>query len=128
MSARIKITPDHICSLRPLWTLDNFEFDRVPFVEGFVSLAYDCRVMDKYIWTVLASNEAVAFRVIEPFDLALHYRSFRLFSKNSFTAWRTRADTGASDFFDIWDRAFVCGTVSHTTVLLMPYGVLQFIL
>jgi hypothetical protein len=41
-----------------------------------LSLAYDCRVVDKYIWPVIASNEAVAFRIIEPFDLALHLVSF----------------------------------------------------
>jgi len=35
---------------------------------------------------------------------------------------------GASDFFDIRARAFVCATVSQTTVLLMPYRVLEFIL
>ncbi len=63
---------DHVTSLRPLWTLDNFEFNRVPFVQGLVTLADDCRVMDKYVWTVIASDEAVAFRVIEPSDLTLH--------------------------------------------------------
>src|ERR1700730_1244323 len=62
----------HICRLRPLWTLDNFEFNRVPFVQGFVSLAYDCRVVDKYVGSILASDETVTFRVVEPLDLAFH--------------------------------------------------------
>lgn len=53
--------------LRTLGTLDNFEFNSVSFIQGFVSLAYDCRVVHKYIWTVIPSNEAVAFRIIEPF-------------------------------------------------------------
>jgi hypothetical protein len=65
--------PYHICSLRPLCTLDDFEFNRVPFVQGFVSLAYDCRVMYKYIRTIHASNEAVPFCVIEPLDCAFHF-------------------------------------------------------
>src|SRR5258707_15002180 len=56
-------TPDHICSLRSSFrTLDNFECNRVPFVQGFVSLANDSRVMDKYIWTIIAPDEAVALR------------------------------------------------------------------
>jgi len=39
--ARLCRTPDHICSLRSSFrTLDNFECNRVPFVQGFVSLAY----------------------------------------------------------------------------------------
>jgi hypothetical protein len=63
---------DYVCSLRPLWTLDNFEFNGVSFVQGFVSLAYDSRVVDKYVWTVPTSDEAIAFRIIEPFDYTLH--------------------------------------------------------
>jgi hypothetical protein len=44
---------------------------------------------------------------------------FRLFAKNSWTAWRTSAETGASDFSDILASCFACGPVSHTTVLFM---------
>jgi hypothetical protein len=62
-----------VCSLRTLWTLDNFEFNRVPFFQGFVSVAYDSGVMDKYIWAFIAPDEAVTFRVIEPFNRALHF-------------------------------------------------------
>jgi hypothetical protein len=29
--------------------------------------------VDKYIWTVIAADEAVAFRVIEPLDRAFHH-------------------------------------------------------
>jgi len=65
--------------------LDNFEFNGVSFIQGFVSLAYDCRVVDKYIWTVIAPNEAVAFRIIEPFDSALHLVSF--FESTKFGSW-----------------------------------------
>jgi hypothetical protein len=46
-------------------------------------------------------------------------RTFRLSCRNSFTAWRTRADTGASDFFDIAVSALTCSLVSQTTVLFM---------
>ena len=40
-------------------------------------------------------------------------------SKNSFTARRTRAETGVSDFFDIAVSAFTWLLVSQTTVLFM---------
>src|SRR5260221_14704412 len=66
---------DHICSLRSFRTLDNFEFNRVAFVQALVSLDYNCRVVDKYIWTVVARDEAVALRIVEPFDSALHLAS-----------------------------------------------------
>lgn len=42
LAVGVKSTPDHICSLRSFRTLDNFEFDRVLFVQALVSLAYDC--------------------------------------------------------------------------------------
>src|SRR5258706_9369881 len=45
------------------WTISN----------STVSLAYDCRVVDKYIWTAIAPDEAVTFLVIEPLDYAFHY-------------------------------------------------------
>src|ERR1700730_18743466 len=79
----------HICRLRPLWTLDNFEFNRVPFVQGFVSLAYDCRVMDKYIGSTLASDEAVAFRVIEPLDRAFHLLWSRRDANSEISVWQS---------------------------------------
>jgi hypothetical protein len=66
---------DHICGLRSFRTLDNFEFNRVPFVKGPISLAYNCRVVDKYVWTVIAPDEAVTLRIIKPFDWALHLSS-----------------------------------------------------
>jgi hypothetical protein len=59
--------------LRSLWTLDNFEFNRVPFVQRFVSLAYDSCVVDKYIWPAIGPDEAVTFCVIEPLDRAFHH-------------------------------------------------------
>jgi len=63
---------DYITSLRSFWTLDNCEFNRVPFVQGFVSLAHNCRVVDKYILTAIAPDEAVTFLVIEPLDHTFH--------------------------------------------------------
>src|SRR5258708_7745663 len=67
--------PGHICSLRSFRTLGNLEFNRVPLVQGFVSLADDCRIVDKYIWTVIAPDKPVPSGVVEPFDYALHLAS-----------------------------------------------------
>jgi hypothetical protein len=41
------------------------------------------------------------------------------FRKNSATACRTRAETGASDFLDMTASVFACASVSHTTVRFM---------
>jgi hypothetical protein len=79
--------------------LDDFEFNRILLVQGFVSLTYDCSVMNKYIRTVIASDETMAFAIVEPFDLALHLPSslgpngFALLPgcrMEPFTAWRTK--------------------------------------
>ena len=46
-------------------------------------------------------------------------RRLRLSCRKSLTAWRTKAETGASDFFDIAVRALTWSLVSQTTVLFM---------
>ena len=56
----VKSTLNHVRRLRSLCALNYLEFNRVPFVQGFVSLGYDCAVMDKYIWTIRAPDKAVA--------------------------------------------------------------------
>jgi hypothetical protein len=81
--------PYYICSLRPLWTLDNFELNRISFIQGFVSLACDCRVVDKYIWTVIAPDEAVAFRIIEPLDCAFHLYVVSAGDANGMPVWKS---------------------------------------
>jgi hypothetical protein len=63
---------DYVPSLRSLSTLNDLEFNRIAFVQALVSIAHYCRVMDKYIWTVIASDETVPLGVVEPFDLAPH--------------------------------------------------------
>ncbi len=70
-SGAIKAVFSH-SPLAALGPLNNFEFNAVSLLQSSVSLAYDCCVVDKYIRPVIASNEAVAFRIVEPFDLALH--------------------------------------------------------
>jgi len=47
---------------------------------------------------------------------------FCLCCKNSFTAWRTIAETGAIDFLDSFVNARTCCAVSQTTVLFMAAG------
>ena len=63
---------NHVTGLRPFWALDNLKLNRIPFVQSFVALAYDCRIMNEHIWTVIAPDETEALCVIEPFDLTSH--------------------------------------------------------
>jgi len=45
------------------------EFDLIAFLERFVPVQLDCRVMNEYIRPVVASDESVALGVVEPLDL-----------------------------------------------------------
>jgi hypothetical protein len=59
---------DRVC-LRPLLTLNDVEFDVVPFFERLVAFQLNRGVMDEYIGPVITSNESVALGVIEPLHL-----------------------------------------------------------
>ena len=55
-----------------LWAflaLDNVELDFIAFLERFVSVQLNRRIMDENIWPVFASDESVALGVVKPLDL-----------------------------------------------------------
>jgi hypothetical protein len=66
--AGVSETNHGIC-LGTLLALNNVELDFIAFFERFVPVQLDCRVMDKYIWPVFASDESVALGVVKPLDL-----------------------------------------------------------
>ena len=45
------------------------EFDLIAFLERFVPVQLNCRVMNEYIRPVVASDESVALGVVKPLDL-----------------------------------------------------------
>jgi hypothetical protein len=62
---------NHGIRLGTFLTFDYVEFDLIAFLERFVSVQLDCRVVNEYIWPVVASDESVALGVVEPLDLSL---------------------------------------------------------
>jgi hypothetical protein len=52
--------------LRTFLTFGDFELNLITFLQALVSLGGDCTVMNENIWPIVASNEPVPFRVIEP--------------------------------------------------------------
>ena len=74
-SARLRLQPDYVCSLRSLCTLNYLEFDGFPFVQRSESVACDCGVMNKHIWSVVAPDETVPLGVVEPLNLTSHTSS-----------------------------------------------------
>jgi hypothetical protein len=51
----------HVGRLRPFWTLDDFKFDRISFLQSAIAIAGDCRVMHEDVGAVVASDETVTF-------------------------------------------------------------------
>jgi len=74
-SARLRLQPDYVCSLRSLCTLNYLEFDGFPFVQRSESVACDCGVMNKHIWSVVTPDETVPLGVVEPLNLTSHTSS-----------------------------------------------------
>jgi len=63
--------PD-VVRLRPLISLDYFEFHWLALLEGFVALHLDGGVVDEYIGrTTLNGDKAIALFRVEPLDRAL---------------------------------------------------------
>jgi hypothetical protein len=63
-----------VCSLRSFLAFSYLELDLIAFLQTLVSLGRNCAVVHKDIGAIIASDEAVSLRVIEPL-----YRSFQAF-------------------------------------------------
>jgi hypothetical protein len=53
--------------------LDDLEFDGISFLQRAVAIAHDGGVVNKYIWSVISPDKSVAFRVIKPLNVSLHF-------------------------------------------------------
>jgi len=60
---------DHFDSsrLQPLRPLFNIKLHFLAFFEGMLSLANDCRMVDKHIRSIILGQKTITFGVIEPF-------------------------------------------------------------
>lgn len=54
--------------------LDNLELDWISFLQGAVAISKYGRVVNEDVGAIIASDEAVAFRVVEPFYSPEHVR------------------------------------------------------
>jgi hypothetical protein len=59
-----------VASLRTLGASFNSELDPLAFFEVFETIALDCGEVDENIGATFASEKAIAFATIEPFDSA----------------------------------------------------------
>ena len=67
---RYLIEAGNCISLWAFLPLHDIEFNFVAFFEAFVSIELNCRIVDEDIRTIVTADESIAFRVVEPFDLA----------------------------------------------------------
>jgi hypothetical protein len=65
----------HVCGLRLLRPLNNFEFNPVALLQRSVSFARNRAVMDENVRSILPPDESKPLRFVEPLDLSLHLSS-----------------------------------------------------
>src|ERR1700722_1090407 len=74
----VRLEAGNVLRLQALRAFADLEFNRLPFVERFVSVHLDGRKMDKYILAGLALDEPVAFAGIEPLHCSLFFHFYYL--------------------------------------------------
>lgn len=52
--------------------LDNLKLDLLPFVQGFITIHFYGREMDKYVFAPIPFDKTEPFFGIKPFNLAFH--------------------------------------------------------
>jgi hypothetical protein len=62
----------HVCRLRTFRPLDDFKLDRISFLQSAIAVASDCGIMYEHIRAIVTPDEAVPFRIIEPFNRSSH--------------------------------------------------------
>jgi hypothetical protein len=62
----------YVGRLRPLWAFYDLKFDRVPFLQGPISIAYYCRVMNENVRTIIPPYKAISLRIVKPFHFTNH--------------------------------------------------------
>ncbi len=60
----------HGVGLRPFLTLNDIEFDIVSFFQAFVSIQLDRAVVNEDVRSVIAADETVTLRIVEPLHFA----------------------------------------------------------
>ena len=58
--------------LGTLRSLDDFKLDRISFLQSAIAVTYDCGIVDKNIRAIIAPDEAIALRIVEPFYSSSH--------------------------------------------------------
>src|ERR1700688_4252465 len=74
----VRLEAGHVLRLQALGAFADLEFNRLPFVERFVSVHLNCRKMDKHILAGLALDESVALAGIEPLHCSLFFHFYYL--------------------------------------------------
>jgi hypothetical protein len=65
----------NIGTLRPLRSLHNLEFDHVSFLQSAIAFTNNRGIVNENVRPIVAPDEAIPFRVIEPHHCATQFRS-----------------------------------------------------
>src|SRR5215210_2174811 len=80
-----------VTGLRPLWTIDDLELDRLALLERPETVSLNRREVDEHIAAAVTFDEPVTFGVVEPLDLACD--THRTFPALQFATLPRRLDT-----------------------------------
>ncbi len=64
------LLPGDRIGLRALLTIDDVEFDLVPFLQRLVTVHLNCRIMNENVRSILTADESEPLGVVEPLDCA----------------------------------------------------------
>jgi hypothetical protein len=93
----------YISSLRTLGSLHDLKLNHLSFLQGAITVSNNRGIMNEDVGTILAPNESVAFRVIEPFHraaqtLTLPQQMFHFLVSARSLAERGRQSTTMCDY------------------------------
>jgi hypothetical protein len=63
----------YVGSLRTFRSLHYLELNDISFLKSAIALAYNRGIVNENVWAIVAPNEAIPFRVIEPFYSATQF-------------------------------------------------------
>ena len=70
---KLELQKLYVLRLPALGPFDYVELDRLAFLQTAEAIRLDRRIVNKYVFAILAADEAVALRVIEPLNCSLFH-------------------------------------------------------
>src|SRR5579862_3025055 len=91
--APVRLEAGNVCCLQTLGPASDFKFNRLAFVQRFVTLSLDGGEVHEDVFAGLALDESEALAGVEPLDSSLFFHGCFLFFVDLFVASRSDSST-----------------------------------